>query len=185
MKFEIIPNEQTPKVPEIVDVKSFISENFEKLMAFKEYAKTLSGSAVGLAANQTSLDGERFMVNVFAIKDNIGWLLIINPKINKYLGVVDTKLEGCLTWKNRGILAERSRAINVSYYTEFGVLVENKIIKGFEGQVWQHEVNHLMGVPENIVDSFYSEPKKTVVNRNDLCPCGSGLKYKKCCIIYS
>jgi peptide deformylase len=188
MKFEVIPNEQTPKVPEIEDVKSFILENLEKLLAFKDYAYSLSGSAVGLAANQTSLDGERFMFKVFAIKNEVfltGWSLVINPQIVEYLGVVDTKLEGCLTWKNRGILAERNRAIKVTYTNEFGVLFENQIIKGFTAQIWQHEVNHLNGIPENIVDANYPEPKKIVINRNDDCPCGSGKKYKRCCIIYS
>jgi len=28
----------------------------------------------------------------------------------------------------------------------------------------------------------YEEPKKKKIGRNDPCPCGSGLKYKKCCM---
>lgn len=28
----------------------------------------------------------------------------------------------------------------------------------------------------------YIVPKETKIGRNDLCPCGSGKKYKKCCM---
>ena len=28
----------------------------------------------------------------------------------------------------------------------------------------------------------YKAPKETRIGRNDLCPCGSGKKYKKCCM---
>lgn len=186
MKFKIIPNEQTPKVPEIDNIELFFSINKEKIIAFKEYAETLSRSAVGLAANQTSLNDERFMLNLFAIYDiNIRqWKIIINPYITEYLGLEDIKVEGCLTWKDKMVLAKRSRAIKVNYYTESGNLIVNEIIKGFTAQIWQHEVNHLNGIEETIVEQTYKEPKMININRNDLCPCGSGKKYKKCCIIY-
>ena len=28
----------------------------------------------------------------------------------------------------------------------------------------------------------YEAPEETQIGRNDLCPCGSGKKYKKCCM---
>lgn len=28
----------------------------------------------------------------------------------------------------------------------------------------------------------YKAPKESLIGRNDLCPCGSGKKYKKCCM---
>lgn len=182
MKFEVIPNQQTPKVtlPPIVTG----SVDLAKLVAFLEFAKTCY-NAVGLAANQTNLDGERFMCRVFALRDlkNDSWRLIIDPVINQYIGIKDIKVEGCLTWKGRVIVAERFRKVDVSYYDMEGILHENEIHKGFEGQIWQHEINHLNGVTERVEEATFVEPKPISVGRNEKCPCGSNLKYKHCCLI--
>ena len=59
MNFEVIPDQQTPLTPEIKDVSAFIEENKEKIEAFKKYAE-FREDGIGLAANQCSLDGERF-----------------------------------------------------------------------------------------------------------------------------
>ena len=183
MNFEIIPSQQTPKVPDITDVELFYIQNIEKLQAFIEYAQTRN-DAVGLAANQVSLDGERLNLRVFALRklhtDN--WRLIVNPVITEHIGIKDIKCEGCLTWVGKVVVAERSRAIRVSYYDELGVR-HSEEYKGFEAQIWQHEINHLDGINEVIEERNYVEPKLVEVNRNDRCPCGSGKKYKQCCII--
>jgi len=188
MTFEVIPNEQTPRVPDIEDIELFFTQNTEKLKAFKEYAESRTDAA-GLAANQCSIDGERFMVRVFALRDMYDhhWKLIINPIIDEYIGIKDIKCEGCLTWRGRYVVAERSRKIRVSYYNELGEFdfsyITNEVYKGFDAQVWQHEVNHLDGIPEQIEERSYVEPKPIEVGRNDQCPCGSGKKYKQCCLI--
>jgi len=183
MEFQVIPNEQTPRVPEMIeDLELFMIRNIDKLLAFKEYAETRT-DAVGLAANQCSIDGERFMARVFALRDlsTREWRLIIDPYITEYIGISETKCEGCLTWKGQVIVAERSRGVMVRYNDEEGK-PHYELHKGFEGQIWQHEINHLNGVEENVYDS-YIEPKPIEVGRNDECPCGSGKKYKKCCLL--
>lgn len=182
MEFQVIPNEQTPIVPEIEDIELFMIQNIDKLIAFKEYAETRN-DAVGLAANQCSINGERFMVRVFALRDikTRQWKLIIDPHITEYIGIKEIKVEGCLTWKGKAIVAERSRGVMVSYYDEVGKS-HRELHNGFEGQIWQHEINHLNGVKENVQESAV-EPKPIEVGRNEPCPCGSGLKYKKCCLL--
>jgi peptide deformylase len=182
MKFEIISNEQTPRVDEIDDIELFMIQNIQKLIAFKEYAGTRN-DAVGLAANQCSIDGERFMARVFALRNlkTREWRLIINPTITEYIGMKETKREGCLTWKDKVIVAERNRAVRVHYWDEIGES-QYDFRHGFEGQIWQHEINHLNGVEENVYE-FYPEPKSIEINRNDKCPCGSGRKYKQCCLL--
>jgi len=182
MDFQVIPNEQTPIVPEIEDFELFMIQNINKLLGFKEYAETRN-NAVGLAANQCSIDGERFMARVFALRDleTRQWRLIINPYITEYVGIKETKAEGCLTWKGKTIVAERSRGIMVRYHDESG-RSQYELHKGFESQIWQHEINHLNGVEEVVVDKF-EEPKPINVGRNELCPCCSGKKYKKCCLL--
>jgi len=183
MNFEVIPNEQTPRVPDIEDIELFFKENSKELQAFKEYAETREDAA-GLAANQCSVDGERFMLRVFALKDlqRKTWRLIINPVITQYVGIKDIRAEGCLTWKGRLVIAERSRGVKVDYYNEEGHPM-SIFAEGFEAQVWQHEINHLNGVPEQIEEIDYKVPKPIEVGRNEKCPCGSGLKYKHCCLI--
>jgi len=183
MKFEVIPNEQTPRVPDIEDIELFFIENITKLQAFKDYSISRYDAA-GLAANQCSIDGERFMLRVFALRNMVRdtWSLIIDPHIIEYVGIKDIKCEGCLTWQGKKVLAERSRSILASWYDEVGFKY-TEIITGFPAQVWQHEVNHLDGIPEEIVESTYVAPRPIEVGRNDKCPCGSGKKYKHCCLI--
>lgn len=185
MEFKIIPDEQTPKTYQFTFeiIKDYIEKHRDEFLAFLEFAKTKS-NAVGLAANQCALDDVRFMRRVFALCDMVTreWRLVINPYISEYIGIKELKGEGCLTWKGKTIVAERYRAVEVNYYDIDGNYYSGEIYKGFEGQIWQHEVNHLNGVEEDVRDNFL-EPKPIEVGRNELCPCGSNLKYKKCCLL--
>lgn len=186
MEFTVIPNEQTPKIDKIQHelVSEYIEKHKEEFSEFLKYAKTRK-DAVGLAANQTALDGERFGLRAFALRSMIinDWKLIINPEIVEQLGLKDIKVEGCLTWKNKVIVAERSRSVKVKYYDMKGQQ-HIGIFKGFVGQIWQHEINHLEGIEEKVMD-YYDEPKPIKVQRNEPCPCGSGKKYKNCCNSFS
>jgi peptide deformylase len=191
-KFEIIPNQQTPAIQilELVwdeDVQGYIKEHREELEAFLEFASQQS-TAVGLAANQCSLNGERFMVRAFALMNLITrrWSLIIDPVINEDIGIKEIKAEGCLTWKGQKVLAERFRAVEVDYFDMDGKRFGDEQVevrKGFEGQIWQHEINHLNGIPEQVVPSSVEDPKPITAERNSPCPCGSGMKYKRCCLL--
>jgi len=183
--FEIIPDEQTPKVPEIEmkDAWDYVTKHVPILQEFLNdcYGRT---NAVGLACNQVSLNGERLMIRAFAYKDRFDkvWRIAIDPKIEEYIGLKEIRCEGCLTWKGKTIVAERSRAVRVSYVDIFGNYRPDEIYKGFDAQVWQHEINHLNGIAERIEAPGFPEPKQINVGRNDLCPCGSGKKYKQCCL---
>lgn len=185
MEFKVIPNEQTPRVPEIPYSvsKTYVDYHATELQAFLEYAKTHE-DAVGLAANQCSIDDERFMMRVFALRNMITreWSLVIDPHITEYIGIKDIKAEGCLTWKGRVIVAERYRGVKVMYFDINGMPYQGKIYNGFEAQIWQHEINHLDGVEEDVHDMF-AEPPPISVGRNEPCPCSSGKKYKKCCLL--
>lgn len=79
------------------------------------------------------------------------WELIIHPKIINYIGKPETKIEGCLTWIGKDIIAKRYPEIEVEYYTLKCEKVRKRIT-GFMAQVWQHEYNHLMGVEEKVVE---------------------------------
>ena len=192
MNFEVILNKQTPAVDPLSNVKSLVEDHHEKLKAFLEYAKTKT-TAVGLAANQVSLDGERFMHRCFAIKNILGdgsWRLILNPVITERYGIKIQKSEGCLTWPHKKIISERNRFVKVSYYTvdenfEEITFIENEEHEGFEAQIWQHEINHLNGFEEKVEEGTFILHVKEQAGRNDSCPCGSGKKYKACCQAYA
>jgi peptide deformylase len=186
---EVIPNEQTPRVDDIKDIKIFLSHNAKELQEFKNYIYTRF-DAVGLACNQVSFNNYRFMARAFALREvnnndipQANWRLIIDPIITEHIGIKELKLEGCLTWKGMYILAQRSRAVRVDYYDEVGEKKIGEVYKGFEAQIWQHEINHLNGVEELVVSRTFSLPKPVEVGRNDQCPCGSGKKYKQCCLL--
>ena len=183
MEFKVIPDEQTPEIRKRhEDINTYIDNQREELLAFLGFARS-NGNAVGLAANQTALNGNRFAYRAFALGGRErNWRLIIDPVITKTLGLQQVKAEGCLTWKGRVIVAERWEGVEVSYYDMKGNFHEGEVYKGFDAQIWQHEVNHLNGVEEDVRD-FFAEPPPVVVGRNDLCPCGSGKKYKKCCLL--
>lgn len=189
LKFDIIPNQQTPEVkdPNVLsenEAKSYIEDNNVILNEFLEFAKQQE-NAVGLATNQCSINNRRFdWVHAFAYKDNKTkeWSLIIAPIIINYIGILEEKAEGCLTWKDKKIIAKRYRGLYVDYFDINGKLHKDKFYKGFEAQIWQHEINHLNGIPEKVVELDYPDPKPVEVGRNDSCPCGSGKKYKKCCL---
>ena len=187
MKFEVIPYEQTPRVPDIENIEFFFIQNIQKLLAFKMYAESRLDAA-GLAANQCSIDGERLMLRAFgfrllnAVTHEPQWRIIIDPQIVEHIGLKEIRCEGCLTWKGKVVVAERSRAVRVRYYNEIGERI-TETYSGFSSQVWQHEINHLNGVAERIEEFGFSEPKRIDVGRNDLCPCGSGKKYKQCCLL--
>jgi len=184
--FEIIPSEQTPKVVQIVSGADYIKANNEKFEAFLGFAQSQT-TAVGLAANQCSLNGKRFNQRIFAMRNikTLEWELIIDPKIVKYIGIKEQKLEGCLTWKGQNIVADRYRAVHVTYFDLDGNQTLGGIeYGGFQGQIFQHEYNHIEGIPEEVVEASYELPTPKKIQRNEKCPCGSGLKYKQCCLQY-
>ena len=190
LKFKIIPNKQTPKVedPNILsenDARFYIEDNSVILNEFLEFAKQQE-TAVGLAVNQCSVNNRRLnWVHAFAYRDpKTGeWSLKIAPIINNRIGILEERVEGCLTWKDKKIIAERYRGVYVDYFDMDGKLHKNEFYKGFEAQIWQHETDHLEGITEKIVELDHPEPKLIEVGRNDPCPCESGKKYKKCCLL--
>ncbi|MDA3780204.1 MAG: peptide deformylase [Bacteroidales bacterium] len=174
MEIKVISNEQTPKIDEVnIDINNYINNHQKELQAFLEYAITRRNVA-GLAANQCSIDEQRFMVRGFALRSQVDpnkCEIIINPKVMDYIGMKEIKIEGCLTWKGQYVVAERSRAVKVRYYDIDGQL-HIGIFKGFQGQVWQHEINHLNGV-EEVIKETITIPHQKKIERNEPCPCGA------------
>ena len=154
------------------------------------------GDGIGLAANQVGIDAQVAVVNV------IEPLVLINPKIIHKEFPIDY-FEGCLSYPKKGTPTKRYRDIIVQtaqsesgwYFS--GVESTNEARGSWEEKTKkdeqenrlleaicvQHEIDHLNGITihdrENKTKPMVSQKK---VGRNDPCPCGSGKKFKKCCI---
>ena len=154
------------------------------------------GDGIGLAANQVGIDAQVAVVNVREP------LVLINPKIiSKEVEI--PFYEGCLSYPGKGVNTKRYRDVIISteqsesdwYFSGAQVPKdgkgswekeqsnnENAQLRVLESVCVQHEIDHLNGVicMDRKRDATITKDKK--VGRNEPCPCGSGKKYKKCCI---
>ena len=154
------------------------------------------GDGIGLAANQVGIDAQVAVVNVREP------LVLINPKIISK-EVEMPFYEGCLSYPGKGVNTNRYRDVIISteqsesdwYFSGAQVPKdgkgswekeqsnnENAQLRVLESVCVQHEIDHLNGVicMDRKRDTTITKDKK--VGRNEPCPCGSGKKYKKCCI---
>ena len=154
------------------------------------------GDGIGLAANQVGIDAQVAVVNVTEP------FVLINPKyIKKEFEIMYG--EGCLSYPGQAIKTKRYRDVIVQtaqsesgwYFSGAEIPadesrgsweVERKKkdseLRLLESVCVQHEIDHLNGVVcmDRKIDTTYRAEKKP--GRNEPCYCGSGKKYKKCCI---
>ena len=137
------------------------------------------GDGIGLAANQVGIDAQVAVVNV---KEPI---VLINPEIvNKEEEV--RYYEGCLSFPKKGCHTKRYKTIevkvdNIESNMTFGAGDTDTDL--LESVCVQHEIDHLNGM--RILDRAQQltiRREKPKIGRNEPCHCGSGKKYKKCCI---
>ena len=153
------------------------------------------GDGIGLAANQVGIDAQVAVVNV---REPI---VLINPKIVSR----ETEIpfyEGCLSYPGKGVNTKRYETVEVKSDTVEGTMIfsgvdtgesgkgswEHSEVKGdrhvrtLEAVCVQHEIDHLNGIRclDRVVDTTIRVEKKP--GRNEPCHCGSGKKFKKCCI---
>ena len=154
------------------------------------------GDGIGLAANQVGIDAQVAVVNVREP------LVLINPKYIKKENEIIYG-EGCLSFPGHAIRTKRYRDIIISteqeesnwYFSgveensdgksgwDKGNMKQDQELRLLEAVCVQHEIDHLMGKTIHNRE-VKLEPTKVEkkVGRNDSCPCGSGKKYKKCCL---
>jgi peptide deformylase len=152
---------------------------------------------IGLAANQVGIDAAVAVLNV---REPI---VLINPKIISK----ETEIpfyEGCLSYPGKGVNTKRYETVEVTSDNVDGTMifsgvdtgekakgsweqegktyqVKNRDLRILEAVCVQHEIDHLNGIVcmDRKVNTTIVRDKK--IGRNEKCPCGSGLKYKKCC----
>tara|TARA_B100000282_G_scaffold279698_1_gene240257 strand:- start:322 stop:828 length:507 start_codon:yes stop_codon:yes gene_type:complete len=151
---------------------------------------------VGLAANQVGIDAQVAVVNVREP------LILINPKyIEK--GNEIPYFEGCLSFQGKGVNTKRYDSVVIKtaqedsnwYFSSAPNPSDGKSgwdkqqrnkndqeLRLLETVCIQHEIDHLNGMTimdRQMVTTITTETK---IGRNDPCHCGSGKKYKKCCL---
>ena len=154
------------------------------------------GDGIGLAANQVGIDAQVAVVNVREP------LVLINPKIlSKEVEI--PFYEGCLSYPGKGVNTKRYRDVVISteqsesdwYFSGAQAPTDGKgswekeqsksedaQLRTLESVCVQHEIDHLNGVicMDRKRETTIVKDKK--VGRNEPCPCGSGKKYKRCCL---
>ena len=150
---------------------------------------------IGLAANQVGIDASVAVVNV---REPI---VLINPEIVSR----ETEIpyyEGCLSFPGKGCHTKRYETVEVKSDNVDGTIIfsgvdtgeeakgtwedgqqkQNRELRTLESVCVQHEIDHLNGM--RILDRAQEltiRRTERKIGRNEKCPCGSGLKYKKCC----
>jgi len=200
--FQIIPNIPPVQAREVKELTDEIKGVAESMVAFAKYYD--DPKPAGIAATQLAEIIEEgkskrvpHRICVVKIPDTEEWIIAINPKILRKYGKPKTLKEGCLTYKDRVVLAKRWPLIDIEFKTiadfEMRTVTQLHNIDGFQAQVWQHEIDHLDGVQEMTFtkDEFkkrFEGPIGTIrrqgkkIKPNAKCPCGSGRKFKHCCM---
>ena len=150
---------QVSKKTTLAEVKQIELER--QLCTANDYAWT---KGAGLAAIQIGIP-LRFAWYKIGTKE----YTLLNPEIIETEGRV-RGTEGCLSIPNQWFQTERYKRIVVkSGEVTFAA-------EGFEAWLICHEIDHMNGIL--VMDRQFDPYPK--LGRNDLCGCGSGVKYKKC-----
>jgi peptide deformylase len=150
----------------------------EKLLAEVKLHK----DAIGLSAIQIGIPKRVFVqfMKPVGLNEPLEWKVWINPEIEKFSEERMFYTEGCLSFPGISVRTNRPKQITVT-----DIRRERFVLYETDAIVFQHEFDHVDGI------LFFERRAKSVpqsdnvgkekVGRNDLCPCGSGKKYKRCC----
>jgi peptide deformylase len=132
-------------------------------------------NGIGLAATQV---GHSRRIFVMCISGRTR--LCFNPEITESGTVFADYDEGCLSFLGDQCTITRPDWVRVRYQDPSGAVTEDTLV-ALEARCFQHELDHLDGIPVDVV----KQGTRSVTEgpgRNDPCPCGSGKKFKKCCM---
>lgn len=116
-------------------IKEIILDMFETLYS--------TPSGVGLAAPQVGIQLRIIVIDIK--RDAKKPMVLINPSYEAITSNMIDSNESCLSVPGLSGTVKRFEKIKVRYLSESGVYVE-KEATGFEGVVFQHEIDHLDGI---------------------------------------
>jgi len=167
----------------------WVSDKKKKILmeTFKNYILSQGKRMLGLAANQVcylekSGHGKRLMEPFIAIKNPEGGCNVyINPVISEYVGEPQERQEFPMTHSRNCIVVNRYNKIIATWYNPMGGKRTGVKLEGLLAQAFQHMVDQLNGVEYVLLDYGHIHAGNSNAKRNDLCPCGSKIKTKRCC----
>lgn len=125
---------------------------------------------VGLAAPQIGINKSVAIIR-FVEDDIVEKLDLVNPKILDVSDPYINKDESCLSFPELFVDTQR--------YGEVKIVDDlhpsGFVAVGFIATILQHEIDHLENIL--IIDRVIGKNK---IRPNDLCPCGSKIKWKRC-----
>ena len=149
-----------------------LPEEIDDLRAQLERELTESKiSGLGLAAPQIGIPKRMAIVRIGEVKIDL-----VNCRIKKGFDRYIFQGEGCLSFPGRFVDSLRYREV---YVVDNAVEPSRFVTTDLAAVVVQHELDHLDGIllPEIAIKKKIRKKPRP----NDLCPCGSGRKYKRCC----
>ncbi len=184
-RYSMIQNEQAPAVKLLKDPDKWSKDKkFAKVVNnFKEFILSQGLRMLGLAANQVKDEkGKRIDKPFIAIKNpDEGCNVYINPEITEYIGEPQERQEFPLTHPKGCIVVPRYNKVVVSWYNPLGGKRTGVELEGLLAQAFQHLTDQVNGYSYNLLPYGHIHSGKLNAKRNDLCPCGSEMKCKRCC----
>lgn len=141
------------------------SESEEIIKILEKELIPFRKSGVGLAAPQIGIHKR-----VAIIRTNNYSINLVNPIIIDKENSILINGEGCLSIPNVRVNTWRFGEV----FFKSDVDPNGIVVTGIEALAVQHEIDHLDGIL--MIDRSASNG----VGRNDLCPCGKKIKFKKC-----
>jgi peptide deformylase len=150
-----------------------VGELVSMLEAELQNANRLGMRGIGLAAPQIGIAKKIAIVRLGGEHN----LNLVNCRIEQGYDPAMFRSEGCLSFPGRVEDTTRFQEIHVINNLDEP---HKFVATGLLSVVCQHEIDHLNATL--FIDRMISKPPEmSKVGRNDLCPCGSQRKFKKCC----
>lgn len=131
---------------------------------------------IGLAANQIGIK-KRVCVTAIPQKEEDG---TSQTWVRKFINPVVVKKEEPVIFDGEGCLSFLTKKLKTIRYTKCNVIdtlnPDGLELSGLEAICVQHEIDHLNGI------TMFERRYKSF-SPNSKCPCDSGKKFKKCCMI--
>jgi len=179
-KLKIITDKKTlNKISDLCDLREGMEICDKLIETVKSYPNSL-----GLSSIQIGIPKKCFIAYLsdgvlFSGKKK--WVRFINPFIIEMSEEKFESIEGCLSIPNT--YAKVMRPIQITVKDELNGKI---VLTDQDSAIFCHEYDHLNGIlMTDISKNIFIQSNKPIthkkISRNELCPCGSGLKYKKCC----
>jgi len=112
---------------------------------------------IGLASNQ--IGDNRSMVAIAGIEPFNSPVILVNPKIVKYIEPIVTFEEGCLSFPKLYLSVDRPEGVIVEYYD---MSFKKQTMEAHEllARVLQHEIDHINGI--RFIDRISEEKLKNI-----------------------